>query len=172
MKATGLLLVLLWSLVEVHSQTAPYVSFMGETLPNHAFVNLSLVGNDHDGSNSVQCHTDLIFCCSNSQGIYRGDWHPPGSDTRLPFGSQDGSSHNIYEVRAAQRVDIRRRNNADMPSGIYRCDIPTNAVHNDSDISVRESVYVGLYASGGEKCIYMYMLRNEKEGRKKQARSN
>ena len=35
------------------------------------------------------------------------------------------------------------------PSGIYRCDIPTGAVHDDIDLSVRETVYVGLYVSGG-----------------------
>ena len=64
MRATAVLLVvclLLWSLVEVHSQTAPYVSFMGEILPNHAFVDLSLVGNANDGSDSIQCHTDLAI---------------------------------------------------------------------------------------------------------------
>ena len=132
--------------MEVHSQTAPYVSFMGETLPNHAYVNLSLVGEDGSGSDSVQCHTDLSTCCISTWGIHRGDWNPPDSEMRLPF---SGESGDIYEVYEAQRVDLHRRNNADMPSGIYRCDIPTNAVHNDSDISVRESVYVGLYASGG-----------------------
>ena len=36
------------------------------------------------------------------------------------------------------------------PSGIYRCDIPTAAVHDDSDLS---AVYVGLYASGGNELI-------------------
>ena len=134
---------LLWSLVEVHSQTEyPYVSFMGETLPNHAYVDLSLVGSS--GSDSVQCHTDLQTCCKGTNGIYRGDWNPPDNEMNLPFpGFGD-----IYEVRGAQRVDLRRRNNADIPSGIYRCHIATNAVHDD-DISVRESVYVGLYDSGG-----------------------
>ena len=39
------------------------------------------------------------------------------------------------------------------PSGIYRCDIPTVAVHDDNDLSVRETVYVGLYASGGNELI-------------------
>ena len=64
----------LWSLVEVHSQTEyPYVSFMGETLPNHAYVDLSLVGSDGSGSDSVQCHTDLTTCCTGSQGSDRGD---------------------------------------------------------------------------------------------------
>ena len=44
--AMSVLLFLLWFLVEVHSQTppAPYLSFMGETLPDHSYVDLSLVG--------------------------------------------------------------------------------------------------------------------------------
>ena len=43
--AVSVLLFLLWSLVEVHSQTlpAPYLTFMGETLPDHSYVDLSLV---------------------------------------------------------------------------------------------------------------------------------
>ena len=114
------LLCLLWCLVEVYSQTAPYVSFMGETLPNHAYVDLSLVRNDDSGSDSVQCHTDLSTCCTRTQGIHRGDWILPGSEERLSFSSEEGD---IYEVRGAQRVDLHRRNSADMPSGIYRCDI-------------------------------------------------
>ena len=142
-----LLQCLLWSLVEVHSQNIeyPYVSFMGETLPNHSYVDLSLVGTS--GSDSVQCHTDLVTCCRSFDGVHRGDWFAPGSDSRLPFSSD--ASADIYEARGAQRVDLRRRNNAVMPSGIYRCDIPTNAVHHDTDNSLRESVYVGLYATGG-----------------------
>ena len=140
-----LLLCLLWSLVEVHSQTVPYVSFMGETLPNHVYVNLSLVG--EVGSNSVRCHTDLGTCCTGSQGAHRGDWFPPVSEQRLPF--LIDTSADIYEVRGAQRVDLRRRNNANMPSGMYCCHIATNTVNDDNDTSVRESVYVGLYATGG-----------------------
>ena len=57
-------LLLLWSLVEVHSQTAaPYVSFMGENLPNHAYVDLTLVGTDNsDPGNIVRCITDRGWC--------------------------------------------------------------------------------------------------------------
>ena len=142
--AVSVLLFLLWSLVEVHSQTAPYLTFKGEALPNHSYVDLSLVGNADDGGDSVQCHTDLGTCCSGAQGPDRGDWHPPGSDTRLPFSYEDVD---IYESRQAQAVDLRRRNNANMPSGIYRCDIETNAVHSDDN---RETVYAGLYAIGGK----------------------
>ena len=79
-------------------------------------------------------------------GAHRGDWYFPDG-TRLPFSGDGGD---IYEFRGDQRVDIRRRNNANSPTGIYRCDIPTNAVHDDDDISVRDTVYVRLYtASGG-----------------------
>ena len=144
-----LLLCLLWSLVEVHSQTVyPYVSFIGGSyvaLPNHAYANLSLVG--EAPSHSVRCHSDLGTCCSAAQGIHRGDWIPPGSEENLPF--SDDTSAGIYQVQGEQRVILRRRNNTNMPSGIYRCDIATNATHDDNDISVRESVYVGLYATGG-----------------------
>ena len=142
MNVASLLLVFL-SLVEVHCQPAPYVTFMGNTVPSHGYVDLSQVGNDGSGSDSVQCITDLSTCCSGTQGVHRGDWYFPDG-TRLPF------SGDIIEDRDAQRIDLRRRNNANSPVGIYRCDIATNAVHDDTDISVRDTVYVGLYtASGG-----------------------
>ena len=123
---------------------------MGETLPNHAYVNLSLVGND--GSDSVQCHTDLSTCCSGAQGLDRGDWYFPSGD-RVGFSPDPGD---IYESRTAQRVELRRRNNGDMPAGIYRCDIETNAVNN-VDNTAREIVYAGLYVTGG-RCDYCFML--------------
>ena len=144
-----LLLCLLSALMEVHSQTVPYVSFMGTNLPNHSYVDLTLVGDALDGSDSVQCHTDLDWCCSGAQGPGRGDWYFPNGD-RLSFSGNPGD---IYESRGAQRVDLHRRNNGDT-SGIYRCDIETYAV-NDED--GRETVYVGLYASGGEHNNYSCM---------------
>ena len=133
-------LLFLLSLVEVHcQQTFPYVSFMGQTLVNHSYVDLSTVGYSSNGSNSVQCHTDLSTCCSGSQGYHRGDWYFPNG-TRLPF------SGNMYDGRGAQRVDLHRTT-ATGPTGIYRCDIPTNAVHDNTENSVRDTVYVGLYTT-------------------------
>ena len=153
MKATLLcvLLCLLWSLVEVQSQAEyPYISFMGNPLPEHSYIDLSQVGRDRDtiNNNTVQCHTDLVTCCyyNSSVGIHRGDWFAPGSNTRLPFIDDGGD---IYETLTYQMVHLRRRNNANGPSGLYRCVIPTNAVHDDSDQSVGETVYIGLYVSGG-----------------------
>ena len=58
------LLTLLWSLVEVHSQTStPFISFMGNTLANHSYVEFSEVGRAGDGSDSVRCRSELVMCC-------------------------------------------------------------------------------------------------------------
>ena len=133
-----LLLLFLLSLVEV--QTFPYVSFKGQSLADHSYVNLSTVGSNYYSDN-VLCHTDLSTCCSGSQGIHRGDWYFP-SGTQLPF------SGTIYLGRTAQ-IAVIRCTTATGPTGIYRCDIPTRAVHDDTDISVRDTVYVGLYPADG-----------------------
>ena len=162
MKAlASLLLCLLSALVEVHSQTVPYVSFMGTNLSNHSYVDLTLVGSAGDGNNSVQCHTDLSTCCSGAQGPDRGDWYFPDGN-RLQF-SVDGGD--IYKFRRAQRVDLRRRNSGST-SGMYHCTIPTNAVIGGDG---RENVYVGLYTSGGEYvCVcavcLLFVVASEKCG--------
>ena len=141
------LLSLLWSLVEVHSQTFPYVSFKGQTLANHSYVDLSLVGTSGSGSDSVQCHTDFSTCCISVLGAHRGDWYFPNG-TGLPFSGNGG----IYETRSSQRVDLRH-DHGTSPTGIYRCDIATIAVHDGDDISVRDTVYVALYTDSGGKCF-------------------
>ena len=142
------LLCLLWSLVEVQSQTEyPYLTFRGYNLPNHSYVDITEVGDDRFGSdsNTVQCHTDLQTCCSDNQELPPGDWFAPG-DTKLRRASEGGD---MFQDRNSLVVHIGRRNNANGPSGIYRCVIATNAVHDVSDGSVGETLYVGLYASGG-----------------------
>ena len=127
------------AVLEIDSQSVPYISFMGNSLPNHSYVDLSQVGSDPSGSDSIQCHTDRQTCCSSAQGPHRGDWYFPNG-TRLPFPGGGG----IYLTRTGQRVDLHRTN-TNSPSGIYCCDIHT--VH---DYSERESVYIGVYASGGK----------------------
>ena len=125
------------------AQMTFHVSFLGQTLANHSYVDLSRVGNDASGSDSVQCITDLDTCCSGTEGSHRGDWYFPNG-TRLPF------SGDIYESRGHKRVHLHRKNQYNVP-GIYRCNISTNAVHKDTDTSLGEMVYVGLYHSGGEQ---------------------
>ena len=120
---------------------------MGQTLANHSYVDISQVGNDDSGSDSVQCHTDLGTCCSGVDGSHRGDWFFPDGN-RLPF---NGLNFDTYEVRLSRGVVLCRSREVNSPTaGIYRCDIPTNDVHDDTATSVRDTVYVGLYtASGG-----------------------
>ena len=142
-----LLMLFLLSLVEVHCQAFPYVSFMGQTLVNHSYVDSS------NGSNSVQCHTDMSTCCSSVQGSHRGDWYFPNG-TRLSL------SGNVYEVRGAQRVELHRTT-ATGPTGIYRCGIPTNAVHDNTGISVRDTVYVGLYPTDGMFSLGILVNNND-----------
>ena len=147
------LLTLLWSLVEeVHSQqTFSYVSFMGQTLADHSYVDLSTVGSASDNGDGVVCRTDLGTCCSGSQGVHRGDWYFPDG-TRLP---STGSSVPIGLGRTAQVAVIRRTNG---PTGIYRCRIATNAVHSDTDQSVGETLYVGLYLADGKLNLILSLL--------------
>ena len=150
--AVSVLLFLLWSLVEVHCQTppAPYVTFMGQTLPNNSYVDLNLVGG-FNSSNEVLCHTDLSTCCSGGAGSDRGDWYFPSGD-RLPF----PGNHHLVERRQFQRVELSRgHRSGSAPSGIYHCSIETIAVHsgNNTDFTTRETVYMGLYESGGDYAI-------------------
>ena len=146
MKSTPLLLLcLLSSLMDVHSgENFPHVTFMGNTLSNNSYLDLSLVG-ENRSSDTVQCHTDLATCCRSSHGIHRGDWFASDNDKRLPFRGENPV--NFYEDRQEKIVHLRSKNNASEPSGIYRCVIATEAVHDDSDQSVGETVYVGLYTS-------------------------
>ena len=149
MKMMYLLLGVVLCLVGLQSEAMPYVSFMGRTLANNSYVDMNFVGNDSDQYNNLLCHTDLSSCCSNPQGPHRGDWY-------FPNGSRFQFSHvGFYESRGEQVVILQKELGTDMPSGIYRCGIPTVAVHDDTNIFVRQSVYVGIYAHGGKSlCIY------------------
>ena len=134
------LLCLLSALVEVHPQIIPYINFMGTNLSNHSYINLNLVGEDLNG---VQCRTDLITCCSNTEGPDRGDWYLPNGK-KLKFSGD--TLNGVFEARYKQRVDVHRRGSQKI-SGLYRCEIETNAVNNQSG---NETLYAGLYTNGGE----------------------
>ena len=162
MSLSLLLLCLLWSLVEVHSQTppAPYLTFNGSVIPNHAYVDLSLLmypGNDdaNDTSSTVICHTDLTTCCRGDDGGDGGDWYFPDGDTLPGAGVNNANSVPIAQRKRNQIVRLQRGPGTigDIPDGIYRCAIETVAA-NSADNTARERVYVGVYGSGGIICIH------------------
>ena len=137
---------LLWCVVEVHSQTAPYLTFMGEILPNNSYVDLSLVGQGGSGKEIV-CHTDLDTCCSGSDDYW---FFPHGFPAR----------HYFTVKRLHKRVRLERMPSISDPikSGIYHCAIETVAVSGEGGTG-RERVYVGLYESGGmHSCIQFIRL--------------
>ena len=122
------------------ADAVPYITFMGNRLPNHSFVNIEEFEN---GINQLQCHTDLPSCCQNDdQGEIRqtGEWV-------LPNGQEVGPTTGDYSVKTqAQRLDLCfDGDNGRRPAvGMYRCNIPTTAVNNEGG-TARETVYVGLY---------------------------
>ena len=137
----SVMLCLLLTVVEVHSQNVPYLIFMGNNIPNHSYVNLSTVGTDN--VDAVQCHTDLFTCCSGAQGPDRGDWFFPDGN-RLQFYSYS----DVYEGRNDRVVHLFYTSNGGT-SGIYRCDVQTS--------DGRKSAYIGLYTSGGEWSV-LYVI--------------
>ena len=75
------------ALLEVQSQRVPYVTFLGSNLPNNSYIDLTLVedyAHMYESDLDIWCHTDLITCCSNTEGPGRGNWYFP-SGTKLPF---------------------------------------------------------------------------------------
>ena len=157
MRRTSLLLLcLLWSLVEVHLQTAPYLTFNNSVIPNNSYVDLSLMmypGNDdvNDISTTVICHTDLTTCCRKKAGPDRGNWFFPNGNSLPGADTNNDEQVPIAERRRNQLVRLQRgplTATGDVPDGIYRCDIETVAVNSD-DNTARETVYVGVYGSGG-----------------------
>ena len=88
---------------------------------------------------SVQLGT-VVMVLTVFSVTHRGDWY-------FPNGTILSLSGDMYEVRGAQRV-VLRHTTATGPTGIYRCDIATNSVHNNTENSVRDTVYVALYTTG------------------------
>ena len=155
--AVSVLLFLLWSLVEVHSQTppAPYLTFMGETLPDHSYVDLSALGDIDNENDHVVCHTDLETCCGRYDRDDRGFWFFPNGAELPGFTGGTGAATNpIVLMRTLLLVRlIRGTGVGDVPSGLYRCIIETIADNSPGSPSpgngIGETLYVGVYSTGG-----------------------
>ena len=151
--AVSVLLFLLWSLVEVHSQTAPYLTFMGEILPDHSYVDLSALGELDNENGHVVCHTDLASCCGGMGVDDRGFWFFPSGDVLT--GAAGATTNPIVLMRTVLLVRlIRGTGPGDAPSGIYRCIIETYADNDDGGSpspgnGIGETLYVGVYSTGG-----------------------
>ena len=136
--------------------TGVFLSLNDDIIPNHAYVNLSLMmypGDDtvNDTSTTVICHTDLDTCCRCEDGCDQGSWYFPDGNLLPGAYSCNNNLVPIAQRRRNRLVRLQRGPpsvSGDIPSGIYRCDIETQTV-NSADNTARETVYVGVYGSGG-----------------------
>ena len=132
MKATviSLLLCILIALAEVRSVTFPFISFRGTNMSNHSFINFTLVGDD--ANSSVQCHTGERHI---------GEWYLPNGK----IVSTGATGYGLFQMHKAKRVDLHR-DGSSVTSGVYHCEVDTNANNNDN----KDVIFVGLYESGGQ----------------------
>ena len=154
-------------MVEIHSHTAPYLTFMGEILPNNSYVDLSLVGQGgnatHDSGREIVCHTDLDTCCSGSDG--HGDWYfPHGFKLKETTNNRRRLPIAMRRLHKRVRLEHIPGTSGPIPSGIYYCviDIETVASVSGSGSGMftsklQESLYVGIYASGGIIIILLFV---------------
>ena len=90
------------------------------------YTNNSIVafGGVAEGDNALLCLTNSSQCCrapDNPNGGGLGEWYFP--DGTLVLDGLD-TSRSIYRNRGASVVRLNRRNNAQSPTGVYRCEIP------------------------------------------------
>lgn len=135
----------LWSHGSQRSDCS-YSIFMGTLFSSNSFVDFNLV--EEASGAGVQCHTDLDTCCSPSQGQSHGDLPTGGI---LPTYAFIASIH-IFQAHQSRMVELHCQTHSSTLNGIYLCDIETNAASNGN----WETVYVGLYISGGQ-----FMVINE-----------
>ena len=117
---------------------------------------------------------DLTTCCRGVDGGDGGDWYFPDGGSLPGAGIRnENRQHPIAQRKLNQLIRLQRGPpyvTGTIPDGIYRCDIETVAV-NGADNTARETVYVGVYGSGGIihvctgstcihviVCTYLYIL--------------
>ena len=135
-------------LVELHCEDSheisiPYLSFKGQNLSNNSYVNITEIGGAGNGSDSIQCRSELQNCCQTAENL-TGSWsYPNGSELLI-----SSSGHSIFQSRGDMRADLRQNIKSNIvikPEGIYCCRI----AYNSSEPSAKETLCVGLYGSDG-----------------------
>ncbi len=138
-----LFILALLSIKMAMSQQILTLEFGSEMLQNNSIFELDRVG--EDSSTSIQCLTSRTDCCdstSSTGSVGTGNWYSPSGTTLTRLvGTPQGVD--FYRERYLGGIDLRRRNNATSPEGIYRCQIPRVGPTGDADI-----LYIGLYLEG------------------------
>ena len=111
------LVSLLWSFANANVGPFPYITFVGQTLPNNSYISFSRLelGGFNNG-NGIICHTDVSYCCSGNLAKWI---FPNGRDVE-----QDGV---LESIKLEQKVKLQQGTvSGDIPSGVYQCNITIN----------------------------------------------
>ena len=132
--------------------TVIYLSLNDDIIPNHGYVVISDIGSTDD--TALICHTNrpatiIDLGGDNNSG---GDWFAPNGTT--VGGIQTSNVPGFRRNRGPMMVRLLRNTATGPPSeGIYHCLV-------EDDTLTEQTVYVGLYNSGGGMCkmnMYMYI---------------
>lgn len=86
-------------------------------MPNNTVLRIEDIGENDD---AVICRTDLRPCCASLSNRH-GEWYYP--DGRLV--PNYGAGEDFYRNRGDDgTVRLNRRNNAQQPAGVFRCEVP------------------------------------------------
>ena len=114
--------------------TGVYLSLNNSYIPNHGYVVISDIGTSNDGA--LPCNTNRIPDSGSPHS--GGDWYAPDG-TRVHLNDVPGFGRN----RGPGVVRLIRHTDTGIPAeGIYNCTVQDNSTE-------LQSVYVGLYNSGG-----------------------
>ena len=126
--------------------------FHGQVYGNNSILSVSDIG---ERRKALICITNKINCCrrEDKHDIEpgEGEWYfPDGSKVLVKDGGAD-----FYRDRHASTIRLNRRNDATMPSGLFRCEV------NDS-YNVTKNLYVGIYTLSSENTgIMTYFTCNK-----------
>ena len=101
---------------------------------NNSVVTITDIG---ESNTSLYCISERSKCCRSSDGgESRGDWFLPGQDSAV----EGTSTADFSRRREPRAVVLDRGNNAVVPIGLYRCEVP------DADNTI-QSLYIGVYTN-------------------------
>ena len=137
----------------MYNITGVYLTLSGDNIPNHGYVVIHDIGNTSESA--LVCNTNYL---PDGGGHSGGLWY--GSDgqtvgTNTIFQHAPGFLFN----RDPGQVQLIRSTAAGTPAeGIYRCEVA-------DDTFATQTVYAGLYNSGGGwfLCIYMCIMQEHND---------
>ena len=95
-----------------------------------------------EATSALFCLTDSAQCCrggDNPNGGGLGEWYFPDGIV-VQAGSEGG---NLYRNRDKSIVRLNRRNNAQSPTGVYRCEVPSAS---GETLTILAGLYLGMFS--------------------------